>query len=130
MQIKDFKAGDIVYIVEKGKQGSVDIKERTVKRVGRKYVYIQEYTYFETKYEVSSNPFYLVSPDYDTKGRKVYKRKEDIEIERRYNSLRRWLFDEYGHTARRHTYSLEQLEGAVKILNPNGEYDDEIIGKT
>lgn len=129
MNIKDFKVGDTVYIVGGERVKDNSVREEIVSKVGRKYVSVGS-GYGEDKYEISNynkDANYLVEhKDWGTKSQ-LYKSIEDIETEREKARIRRWVFDSYGG-AQRHKYTLNQLRAVRDILNPNGEYDDEING--
>ena len=129
MQIKDFKVGQIVYIT--GNKGT-DIFEKEVVKVGRKYVFVHCGSW-EEKYEVplpgdGDKDLYLIeAKDWGDRA-KLYKSKEDIFADRRITAIRNWLFGSYGSygKAQRHIFTLDELENAVKALDPDGKYEDEI----
>ena len=124
MKIKDFKVGQTVYVDCNG-----NVLTKTVKKVGRKYVYTETDSWeekFENPYPCDGDAeLCLVETKNWGNRKKLYLRKEDIELEKRKNVLVRWLFNSYGG-ARKHKYTVEQLEDAIKALDPNGEYRDEI----
>ena len=123
MKIKDFKVGDNVYIFGN------DVKEAKVTKIGKKYVYvIAKGSMWEEKFE---SPEYdmesiclVESKDYGTR-RHLYKSLADIERQRKYNAMRKWIWGSYS-SAQSHKYSYDQLKAVCDILNPNGEYDGEI----
>ena len=124
MDIKDINVGQTVYI----KDGDV-VHTEIIKKVGREYVYTRVDSW-EEKYEVpcsrnEDTSMYLIEAKDWGDRKKLYVDREDIEIEKRMKAITKWLFDLYGG-AKKHSYTIEQLEGAVKALDPDGKYKDEI----
>ncbi len=129
MEIKDFNVGDIVYIFGGDRINDTAIKEAKVTKVGRKYVcVIPKDSMGESLFEVPEydrDSVYLIeNKDYGHR-RSLYKTLTDIAHKREYDAMKKWIWGSYS-CAQSHKYTYDQLKSVCAILNPNGEYDEEI----
>ena len=128
MKIKDFKIGDTVYIIIPYGRPNDDCKIHTEKitKVGRLYVTVGE-TYQKEQYEVFDE-YCLIEKKSWGNLKLLFKSKDDVDKFIKREKYKKWLFGNYCG-ASSHEYTYEQLKGVIAILNPNGEYDNEINGK-
>lgn len=111
MNIKDFKKGQVAYILDMrtGRNTEPTIRETTVFSVGRKYVTVEN----GSKYESSDNPYGLIeNKDWGDRAF-LCPNRECAEMYIEKEELMRWL---YNAASFRCEYSLEQLRKAKEIL--------------
>lgn len=111
MNIKDFKKGQTVYILNMhtGRNTEPTIRETTVSAIGRKYVTIEN----GSRYENSDSPYDLIkNSDFGDRAFLCPSREyAEMHIER--DKLRRWLCVAAKFVKE---YSLEQLRKVREIL--------------
>lgn len=125
MKIKDFKVGDTVYIIdaEGRNQNDYKIQTETVTKVGRLYVTVGEDWNAEL-YEAFCD--YCLAQKREWGCRKfLFKCESDIDKYFKIKKYTKWLFTNIGG-ASSHCYTFDQIQSVIAILNPNGEYDNEI----
>ncbi len=127
MTIKDFKVGQIAYMLEDGRRATFGaVAEAEVAKVGRRYVTIREGRQEARFYEPVNSTTYLVEDkDYGVK-RLLFLTTEAADEYIELNDLRNWV-QEATNWLKVKQYTLAQLREVKKILE-GGERDESVDG--
>ena len=110
MNIKDFKAGDKVYIVEKIHQNET-VREDEVIKVGNKYITTKMYK-LQFYLNNENDMFLTINRDWGEKEL-LFKKEQELKDYEEYKTLKRELYDKL---RRLEKYSLDQLRKIKEII--------------
>lgn len=115
LELKDFAVGDSAFILTEnmGRNTQPEIKETTVKKVGRKYVTIDNWS--ESQFIEGKDEYLREKVSYG-EARLLFKNIQDVETYIEKKELARWL--RCTSVSKSESYSLEQLRKVKEILEP------------
>lgn len=114
MKIADVKPGQTVFIRAQRYNGTT-IRESVVKRVGRKYVTLDDPHESRFCEDYESRPHLVERGGYGA-IRQLYLSRADVEADIEAEKLRQWLLKTCSSWAQMRKYTLEQLQAVKQIL--------------